>query len=333
MAIASVFSTNLVCNIDYIYKPCGYDPKHKLYITSFFNVTNKGHYYWDFGTEFLTGDQVLITIIIDGETLSGNYDIVSIGSIRTALQELADTDLDVFTVIENDTVISVISSSGQVYGNVTIGSPLATLYEAHTDDKYIYTNNEYDIELGRNETFAYNMMGKFYNGFYAYTPEFYGYVDGQQFGLCMVSFKNGVPHFHNQENTSTYNIFYDTPTDQVIRVVMNKSPQTEKIFKAIAYDSKSKVSMLSGVKYSAYKVETSDYMTSVIPIEAFQFRENFYYSVFYRNTSYQGTLSSGQVLRGTWIEITLVRDTEKKEVYSELSKIIVICGTSPKAII
>lgn len=332
MAILKVFSTNLACNVDYIAKPSGYDPKHKLYVTSFFNVNSKDHYYWEFGTEFQTGEGILIAITIDGVVSSGNYDIVSIGSIRTALQELSGVSIDTFTVIENDTVIYVVSSSGQVYGNVTIGTPLAILYVAHTDDKYNYINNEYDIELGRNETFAYNMMGKFFNGFYAYTPEFYGYVDGQQFGLCNVSFKKGVPYFHNQENVSTYNIFYDTPTDQVISVVVNKSPETEKVFKAIAYDSKNKYSMLEGTKYEAVRIKTSDYMESTIPIEAFEFRENIYYSVFFRNTSYGGTLDSGQVLRGTWIEVTLVRDIEKREQYSELAKVVIFMETSAKAI-
>jgi len=322
MAIASVFSTNLVCNVDYIAKPSGYDPKHKLYITSFFNINSKAHYYWEFGTEFLTGDQILIAITINGEVLSGNFDISSIGSIRTALQVLAD-NIDTFTVIENDTVIYVVSSSMDVYGNVTIGYPLATLYEAHTDDKYNYINNEYDIELGRNETIAYNMNGGFYNGFYAYTPEFYGYVDGNQFGLSMVSFKEGVPYFHNQENVQTYNTFYNYETDQVIRVVVNKEPEMEKVWLTMAYDSKNKTSMINGIRYEGYNVVTSDYMASTIPIEAFVFREGFYFSPFFRNTSYGSTILNGQILRGSWIDITLVRDVEHRNSYSELSKVIV----------
>ncbi len=322
MAIASVFSTNLVCNVDYIAKPSGYDPKHKLYITSFFNINSKDHYYWEFGTEFLTGTDIVITFVINGDTLSGTFDIDNIDSIKDALQSLAD-NIDTFTVIENDTVVYVTSSSTDVYGNVTIGSPLATLYAANTDDKYNYINNEYDIELARNETIAYNMNGGFYNGFYAYTPEFYGYVDGQRYGLCSVSFKNGVPYFHNQENITTYNTFYNYETDQVVRVAVNKNPEMEKIWLTMSYDSKSKTSMISGVKYEAYTIATSDYMESRIPIDAFVFRENTYYSTFYRNTSYSGSLVSGQVLKGSWIDITLVRDVEDRTSYSELSKIIV----------
>jgi len=329
MAIASVFSTNLVCNVDYIAKPSGYDPKHKLYITSFFNINSKAHYYWEFGTDFLTGTDILITLVVDGETLSGTFDISTIGSIRNALQTLSD-NIDTFTVIENDTVIYVVSSSGDVYGDVTIGSPLAILYEVHTDNRYEYVNNEYDIELARNETMAYNINGKFFNGFLGFTPEFYSYVDGQQYGLCNVSFKEGIPHFHNQENIQTYDTFYGYATDQVIRFAVNKSPETEKVFLTMAVDSKTKTSMIEGMKYEAYKVETSDFMVSKIPIEAFQFRENIYYAPFLRSTAYGGTLLNGQVLRGTWIEVTLVRDREKVEQYSELAKIIVHFVTSPK---
>lgn len=329
---ASIFEASYVCNFDFFTVPAGYDPKNKMYLPTFFNMNNKGIYRWNFASGFDTGDDLTVSIVIDGVTESGTYDISDIDDIVTALEDLAN-NTDEFSVIENNTVIDTQSSSGSVYGTVIInGDSFAVV----TTDTYYYINNEYDIEIERNETIGYSMIGGGANGWYGFTPEYYGFIDAQLEGISMVTFKKGLPYFHNLYTTTDYNEFYGTQTDQVITPVFNGlSPVTEKRWMTIGYNSKNKTSTNSGTKYEAYAVATSDFQTSTIPIAAFVFREGFYYGVFFRNTSTGSDIFSGQPLRGTWVKVTLVRDTDEdiQPLYNELSDIIVNFETSAVAVV
>lgn len=206
------------------------------------------------------------------------------------------------------------------------------LYQDASDDDYI--NNLYDVSLSANETVTYSVNGQNCGGFTGFAPELYCYVDGHRHGLSMVTFKQGIPYFHELDTETTFNNFYGTQTDQYIRIIANESPQTEKKFLTIGYDSKSKTSMISGVRYGANDVVTSDFQTSVIPVDSFKFFESFYFSNFYLNTSYGGTIFTGENLRGSYIQVGLLRDTDPAVVskYNELSKIIVNFMVSAKAI-
>lgn len=321
-----------VCNMDFFTVPAGYDPKNKMYLPTMFNMNDKGQYWWNIAAGFETGESINVSIVIDGAAVDGDYEINNAEDIITALNDLAD-NIDIFNAIENDTIIDVTSSSGSVYGTIIIGEGS---FSVNTTDKWDYINNEYQIEIARNETAAYSIFGRSWNGWYGFTPEYYSYIDAQLEGISLITFKKGFPYFHNLYTTTTYNEFYGDQTDQVITPVFNcNSPATEKRFMTLGYNSANKTSTNSGTKYLGYAVVTSDFQESVIPIAAFKFRENFYYAVFFRNTTTGATIQTGQPLRGRWIQVTLVRDTDEEiqPTYNELSELVVNFETSPIAIL
>ncbi len=410
------FTATLTCTLDFFNVLGGYDPKHKLYLDTFFNVNNKPSWTWDLSAGFTTGDAVdLIIEVQDSPVDFGNLAIESIDDIIYWLN--LGLPPDTFSIINNGTTILVISNSGYAYGTLTIGedtfeaipnyklctytatipigdiepggghypldvnfikngnetvpvsvasdielvdyfeslgfiwfggtnnllimestadvwASVTLLYESDdtvsfpfvTSDCNLlqnqYTNNEYNIAIARNETIAYSIREQFFK-MYSYTPEYFCFNDGNLESLSLVSFKQGTPFFHNLNSVTTYNTFYDIETDQIITVVCNDQPNMEKRFLTISIDTKNKTSSINGTRYGGYAITTSDKMNSSIPIDSFKFLENFYYSVFYRNTSLGGTLFTGQPIRGTWSEITLVRDTELRTIYNELAKIII----------
>ena len=197
---------------------------------------------------------------------------------------------------------------------------------------YINDNDTIDIEA--NETIAFSIEGDAFNTFYAFTPEHMDFVDGELYGLSLVTFKEGLPYFHNLSAVDDYNVFYGENTNQYVNVVCNESPQTTKKFQAIAVDSKTKQSPIEGIKYSVSEVRTSDNLVSYVPLAAFKFKENWYYSVFYRATNFDATIQTGQYLRGTWCEVKLTRDEDPdvQTEYNELAKICVFFTTSDYAI-
>ena len=196
-----------------------------------------------------------------------------------------------------------------------------------------YVNNLYDINISQNETLSYSVDGDFFETFYAFTPEYYAFNDGNRKGLSLISFKAGKPYMHNLSSTTTYDTFYDTETDFIVRIVCNAGEHTEKRFQTIALRSRNTTSAINSPKYFAESVLTSDNQESSIPMGAFKFKENWEKAVFYRALNNGGTLQTGSMLRGTWVECNLIRDTEIRTEYSELSDMVFEFFTSEKTTI
>ena len=284
------------------------------------------NYYYNIGEDFETGTLVTITLNVDGVVETGDFAIENATDVADALTSLGN---DTFVSIENGTVIYVNSQSGTTYGTVTIGEDS---YLVELTVKYLFTNDESEIVLSRNETIAWNTNAKFWSGFYGFTPEGYGMIDAQLYGLSMVSFKQGVPYFHNLSNETTYNNFYGYQMNQWITIVFNEHPETEKRFLTLMLDSKNKTSTITAVKYDLYNIETSDNQLSNLPKESFTFKENMVWAALMRSTNLGKTLQNGNQLRGTWIEITMRRDNSESviDTYSEFSKAIINYFTSSK---
>lgn len=182
-------------------------------------------------------------------------------------------------------------------------------------------------------TYAWNMAG-FWEGAYGFTPEYYGFIDAGLKGNYMISFKGGIPYFHNHADENGFFGFYGDNTDtQYIGVVCNAKPESVMNYYAVGYDSKRPDNYASGVRYEASIVTTSNGMTSVIPIDSFVFKESWYFSNFYLNTSTGGNYyNTGEKLKGTWLFIMLKRDNDPtlKDKYSEISKIGFFINPSAK---
>lgn len=313
------FTAPISCNVDYYILPCGYNPKSKQYLITSFNTLTKSQYWWNIGTTFTTGTGVNVSIVVGGLLVFGTFTINTISDIKIAINSLVADDL---SVIENNLILYVISSSGSVYGNITVGT---TVYLVNTSDKYQYINDENSIQMSRPETIAYGILKQSFDGFYSFIPEFYIYSDGKREGLSFSSFKNAIPWFHNLQTTvSAFDTFFTYITNQYIGIVCNESPQTVKRFQTLMYDSKND-NKISSVRYEAVLVKTSTNQQSTIPLAASVYKEGILWCVFYRNITLGKTLQTGEMLTGNWIQILLKRDSSENivQTYSEFSKAIV----------
>jgi hypothetical protein len=189
-----------------------------------------------------------------------------------------------------------------------------------------FTNNFDNWSILRNETVAFNTAGK-WDGFFSFTPEFFGICEGKRNGNCLVSFKEGIPYFHNQNDTTTYLNFYGTECDKYFEIVSNKGDGVKNAMN-ISIDSKSKSLVLAGTKYSAVSVKTSNNQLSTIPLPSFVQKEGMWWSQFYRNTNLGKTIITGDPLKFSWIKVKLKGDTTKNSEYNEVRGVTVLFNDS-----
>lgn len=200
-------------------------------------------------------------------------------------------------------------------------------YDSQPPIRLSYINNNPSWIALTNDTVAFNESG-YWQGFFSFTPEMYSMVEGHRYGNALVSFKQGVPYFHNLNNETTYLNFYGTTCDKYLEVVSNKGGATEKNFMNIAIDSKSKNVNLQSTKYEAVSVKTSNNQLSTIPLSSWQTREGIFFSNFYRNTSLGKTLATGDKLVGTWCKVLLKGDSSQNSNYNEVRSITFLFNES-----
>lgn len=202
-----------------------------------------------------------------------------------------------------------------------LGQWIFTSFNTDTTLK-TYINNENHWSILKNQTVAFNNVG-YWQGFFSFTPEYYGMVEGKRNGNCLVSFKEGIPYYHNQNDEQTYLTFYGTECDKYVSVICNEAPDTVKNFMNISVNSKDKSVVLSGTKYDGVSVLTSNNQTSLVPITQFVQKEGFWNSPFFRDTSLGRTIGTGDFLKGTWVKVLLKGDTTKNGDYNEFRGVIV----------
>lgn len=186
-----------------------------------------------------------------------------------------------------------------------------------------YTNNEQALATFANFTLGYSNA---WDSFYGFTGEYYGLLDGSIHGSEFITFKNGIPYFHNDNRATTYDTFYGTQVDQVLEIVCNPDAKV-KNFQSFAVDSKKPNSPLAGIGYDVVNVGTAEGMQSKIPIGQFVWKEGVYWSNFFRDTTLGGSLSNGRPLKSTYATLRLVRDTSRRTEYNEIRQFIFF--TSP----
>lgn len=204
--------------------------------------------------------------------------------------------------------------------------PINNRYLITTFQRTLNSNDEIHIEDGytldkRRATFSFDLDAKNWASFYPFIPEFYSRIDGSKLGMIMVTFRKGIPYFHNKKDETTYNTFYGTETNQYIKPLCNLSSTTVKNFLGMGYDSKFKSNAVESIAYEAVEVTTSNGQLSIIPLSLFKFKEGVYYSSFLRNTSLGKTILTGDNLKGKFAEVMLKRDSTQKTVYNELQEV------------
>lgn len=195
--------------------------------------------------------------------------------------------------------------------------PSGRVDDPHIDDSNIRRTD------GR-FTLKWDMDNQFWSMFASYLPEYYSYMDGSQLGVLLVTFRYGVPYYHNKDSVLTYNTFYGTECNQTLEVVVNKQAQSVKNYITSGYDS--------DYAYGVEQIETSIKQTSQIPIQSFVKKEGTWWSNFYRSTSLGSNLIIGEPLKGNWIRMRYVKDRNNKTKYNELRRLFTNFTTSAKTL-
>lgn len=195
--------------------------------------------------------------------------------------------------------------------------PSGRVDDPHIDDSNIRRTD------GR-FTLKWDMDNQFWSMFTSYLPEYYSYMDGSQLGVLLVTFRYGVPYYHNKDSVLTYNTFYGTECNQTLEVVVNKQAQSVKNYITSGYDS--------DYAYGVEQIETSIKQTSQIPIQSFVKKEGTWWSNFYRSTSFGSNLITGEPLKGNWIRMRYVKDRNNKTKYNELRRLFTNFTTSAKTL-
>ncbi len=195
-----------------------------------------------------------------------------------------------------------------------------------------YINNSETLQAADNITVSWDMERKCWVSFLSFTPEAFGYTSGSPQGALLISFKNGIPYNHNRRGTTTYNTFFDTEVDQVLEVPLNENPQTVKRIMNLNVNSYVPNSALQGIRYAVDNITTVEGQTSYVPIDAFKWKGGVYWSSFFRDTSYGGTIASGSVLSSTAANVRLIRDTTKRTEYNELKQVAFIHQPNAKTL-
>jgi hypothetical protein len=195
--------------------------------------------------------------------------------------------------------------------------PSGRVDDPHIDDSNIRRTD------GR-FTLKWDMDNQFWSMFTSYLPEYYSYMDGSQLGVLLVTFRYGVPYYHNKDSVLTYNTFYGTECNQTLEVVVNKQAQSVKNYITSGYDS--------DYAYGVEQIETSIKQTSQIPIQSFVKKEGTWWSNFYRATSFGSNLITGEPLKGNWIRMRYVKDRNNKTKYNELRRLFTNFTTSAKTL-
>ncbi|MFX1709066.1 carboxypeptidase-like regulatory domain-containing protein [Chitinophaga sp. CC14] len=193
----------------------------------------------------------------------------------------------------------------------------------HSDAVMDFINNERETKVPHQETFAYNLEQGKWTGWRAYTPEHYGVLRYSSTAKEMIAFVSGRPYFMNSGRSGLYNNFFGVQTDQVITGIFNFDPSKIKIFQSLAVES-------NAVDYFVDKIITNERNSfSYIPQAYWKRKEGVWYSELQRdmnsypdpNKPVVSMLADGKRIFGTYALVRLVRNTNSREVYNELSNI------------
>lgn len=191
-----------------------------------------------------------------------------------------------------------------------------------------FINNERDYDFTRGDTIIYDIGRDAFLTFPAYTPEYFSQSQSGMKQRLLISFKNGVPYVHNTDLTEDkWNTFFGVATDTIIEVCFNAD--VTKIKTPFAMD------IQSTMKWYVDRIRTDiPNADSIIPPIRVKNEANVWHAEILRNINTIGGLYKGQIIRGFWARIRLVRDNStndnmnvpddnKRKQYSEIDNIII----------
>lgn len=190
-----------------------------------------------------------------------------------------------------------------------------------------FVNNEREPNIEISETVVYNIKEKRWVRWASCTPENYCVFKTSNKGVNMLSFANGLPFAHNNNDEDTYNTFYGVKTEQVLDLVafVQQKEGVVHVFQSISIDS-------DNFKYFVDRIFTDEKNSnSYIPFVYFKRKENVYFAEILRDASsyvdntyktiWTSTLIDGKRVFGKWMRFRVVSTPDGLDQYDEIDTI------------
>ena len=192
-----------------------------------------------------------------------------------------------------------------------------------------FINHERDLALSEGETMVYNNQVGAWVNMRAYTAEYYGKLRTSKSGMQFISFVNGLPYRHNNNNTD-YSTFYGVKTTPVIEISVNHMMDKVKIIGAITEEIQPFALFVDRI----ITEEKNSY--SYIPQGYFVRKENIQYaqflcdmsSYFDPNIPKNSMLIDGKRMFGRYALVRLVANEANQNQYFQLAKILCLISNS-----
>lgn len=210
---------------------------------------------------------------------------------------------------------------------------LATTANADTD----FVNTERGIAPQLNETIAFDIYSKILKSFWAFTPEYFGSLEGDSFDNQLLSFRRGEAWKHHILNSpgTDFNVFYGTPTEWVLEVIGNMDAAKQKRYLWNEVYCRE-------IKLYADRVMTEAQQVSRIMPKWWERREKFWTADFKCaiNTAADNNITEetgvnalldGDMLYGRWVKVRYVPHPDFIKKYFELTGVIINMNGSEKS--
>lgn len=188
-----------------------------------------------------------------------------------------------------------------------------------------YVNNEREVKIQEHETIQLDLLTLYWRQFIGYTPQGYGYIEGQVKNLQLFSFAEKVNFHYSTSPNKTFNTFYGVVVSRVIRPVIVIDGFQKKQFANITVMGKH-------LYFSDYN-RTDSNQESRILIAAWK-QGDFYWSAAIRcnvltpndpnyPTRFANNIMDGNKMYGSVFDIRLIGNPADDTIYTELLGMIV----------
>jgi hypothetical protein len=200
-----------------------------------------------------------------------------------------------------------------------------------------YVNNERCLDVTKHETISFDTVAQIWKEFISPTPEYWANLENELNGNQLFSFKNAIPYFHYtttnidkscvplaSSGNGLFNTFFGVSCNRVFEFAFALDPFDKKFFKNISVYCPQSL-------YFADRILTETNQESRLLLSQFEKANYFSFAAFLTdintpvdaNNPNQDMLIDGNSLTGTWIQIRLIGEPAKDNVFSELFGVIV----------
>lgn len=195
-----------------------------------------------------------------------------------------------------------------------------------------YVNEERQVAIEKHETLAFDYKSIFFRQFISYTPQGYGFLEGQVNNLQLFSFTDKVNFHYNTSPAKTYNTFYGVKVNRVIRIVMTLDAMQKK--------QPLVVTVMGNNLYFCDYNRTDSNQESRILIAYWRKGLNYFSATVLcnlltlsnPNTPYlpANNITDGDKMYGSILDIRLIGNPVEDDIYTELQGVVIEANADQK---